>query len=74
MTDGSQTTPWTFADLNGAPPKIVQRHTQTVADGRGCQRTLSAVTNVVIDVEACGPSIANEAGEIADQMAARATP
>jgi hypothetical protein len=74
MTDGNQTTPWTFGELNGAPPKIVQRHTQAIADGRACQRTLSAVSNVVVDVEACGPSITNEASLIADQMVAKVTP
>jgi hypothetical protein len=32
------------------------------------------VSNVVVDVEACGPSITNEASLIADQMVAKVTP
>jgi hypothetical protein len=74
VTDGNQTTPWTFANLNGAPPKIMQRRTQAIAEGRVCQRVLSAVSSVVIDVVACGSNIGNEAGQIADQMAAKVTP
>lgn len=74
VTDGNQTTSWTFAELDGAPPRIVQRHTQPVVNGRVCQRVLSAVSRVVIDVQACGLSITNEGGQIADQLAARVTP
>ncbi|MGB6205846.1 sensor domain-containing protein, partial [Mycobacterium sp.] len=74
VNDGNQTTPWTFADLNGAPPRLVQRRTQAIADGRACQRVLSAVSHVVIDVVACGTNITNEAVQIADQMAAKVAP
>jgi serine/threonine kinase PknH len=74
VTDGNQTNQWTFGDLNGAPPKIVQRHTQAVPGGRVCQRALSAVSHVVIDVSACGRNITNEASQIADQIAAKVTP
>jgi serine/threonine kinase PknH len=74
VTDGNQTTPWTFAELNGAPPRIMQRHTEAVPNGRVCQRVLSAVSRVVIEVQACGLSITNEGGQIADQMAAKVTP
>jgi serine/threonine kinase PknH len=74
MTGGSETNQWMFADLNGAPPKIVQRRMQPATGGRVCQRTLSAVSHVVIDVEACGLSITNEGSQIANQMAAKVTP
>jgi serine/threonine kinase PknH len=74
VTDGNQTTPWMFAELNGAPPRIVQRRSQVGAEGRVCQRVLSAVSRVVIDVVACGSSITNEGGQVADQIAARVTP
>jgi serine/threonine kinase PknH len=50
------------------------RRSQVGADGRVCQRVLSAVSRVVIDVVACGASITNEAGQVADQMAAKVTP
>jgi hypothetical protein len=35
---------------------------------------LSAVTRIVVDVHACGQTITNEGGQIADQMAAKVTP
>lgn len=72
VTDGNQTVQWNFGPVNGAPPRIVQRHTQA-AGGHVCQRVLSAVSTVVIDVQACAPDITNEAGQIADQMAAKVT-
>jgi serine/threonine kinase PknH len=74
VTDGNQTSPWTFGDVNGAPPRIVQRRTQAVADGHVCQHVLSVVSRIVIDVHACGQTITNEGGQIADQMAAKVTP
>jgi hypothetical protein len=74
VIDGNRTTPWTFSELNGAPPRIMQRRTQVGAEGRVCQRVLNAVSRVVIDVVACGANITNEAGQVADQMAAKVTP
>jgi hypothetical protein len=64
---------WNFANPTGAPPKITQVHTQ-LHGGRTCQHALSAVSNIVIDVVACGAQIADEASRIADQMAARVKP
>lgn len=74
VTDGNKTTPWTFADFNGAPPRITLRRSQVGAEGRVCQRVLTAVSRVVIDVVACDASVTNEAGQVADQMAAKVTP
>jgi hypothetical protein len=74
LTDGNQTTTWNFGNLSGAPPRIVQEHTVPGANSRICQRVLSAVSRVVIDVQACGQSITTEGGQIADQMAAKVTP
>lgn len=74
VAHGNQTTPWTFSELNGAPPRIMQRRAQAVPNGRVCQRVLSAVSRVVIDVVACRTSITNEAGQVVDQMAAKVTP
>ena len=73
MTTPGKTFHWNFAKPTGAPPKITQVHTQ-LHGGRTCQHALSAVSNVVIDVVACGQTITNEAGQIADQMAAKVTP
>jgi serine/threonine kinase PknH len=64
---------WNFAKPIGAPPKITQVHTQ-LHGGRACQHALSAVSNIVIDVVACGPQIADEGSRIAEQMAAKVTP
>jgi serine/threonine kinase PknH len=64
---------WNFANPTGAPPKITQVHTQ-LHGGRTCQHALSAVSNIVIDVVACGAQIADEGSRIADQMAAKVTP
>ncbi len=74
VTEGSQTTPWTFAELQGATPRIVQRHTQAIADGRACQHVLNAITHVVIDVVACGPGITDEGSQVAAMLAARVAP
>lgn len=63
---------WNFANPAGAPPKITQVHTQ-LHGGRACQHALSAVSNVVIDVVACGAQITDEGSRIADQMAAKVT-
>jgi hypothetical protein len=73
-TDGNQTSTWAFGDFNGAPPRIVQRRTETGANGRVCQHVLSAVSSVVIEVLACGQTITTQGGQIADQMAAKVTP
>jgi serine/threonine kinase PknH len=74
VADGAQTTPWTFGELKGQPPRIVQRRTHAIAGGRECQHVLRAVSRVVIDVIACGNSITNQASVVADQMAAKVTP
>lgn len=69
--NGNESTQWTIGELNGAPPRIAQHHTEAVANGRGCQHVLSAVSRVVIEVQACGQGgITNQAGQMADQMAA----
>jgi serine/threonine kinase PknH len=60
---------WTFGKLTGDPPKIALLTTQAHAEGWGCQHVLSAVSNVVLDVNACGYSITNQAGRIADKIA-----
>lgn len=67
-----QPSKWTFASLNGKPPTITLNRVQVGAsNNRGCQHALSAVSNVVIDVDACKWFITNEGGQIADKMAAK---
>jgi len=46
---------WQFGKLTGAPPE------NCAVDGWACQRVLRAVSNVVLDVDACGYGITDEA-------------
>ncbi|HZU48403.1 MAG TPA: sensor domain-containing protein, partial [Mycobacterium sp.] len=71
LTEGNQTVQWSFGDVTGASPKIAQPHNQVVPGGVSCQRALSAVSNIVVDVQACAPVITNESSRIANQMTAR---
>ncbi len=46
-----ETVKWALASLNGEPPSITLNETQVGASNNwGCQRALSAVSNVVVDV------------------------
>jgi PknH-like extracellular domain len=63
---------WTFGDFTGDVPKIALRYNRKNARGWACQRALSAVRNVVIDVKACAFKIDNEGIQVADKIAAKA--
>ncbi|ETW24460.1 sensor domain-containing protein [Mycobacterium gastri] len=71
FTTSSKSSEWTFGDVTGAPPKITQVRTETDGSGKTCQHVLKAVSDVVIEVEACGTDIADGAGQIADQMSTK---
>jgi serine/threonine kinase PknH len=73
--DSGGTLTWTIGNLVGDAPKITQLSTPASGSKRGapCQHALSAVSNVVIDIDACAPQISDEGGRIADAMAANAT-
>jgi serine/threonine protein kinase len=64
---------WTFANFAGDPPKISLIMNRHNARGWACQRALSAVWNLVIDVKACDFKIGNEGVVAADKIAANAT-
>jgi hypothetical protein len=64
---------WTFANFAGDPPKISLIMNRHNARGWACQRALSAVWNLVIDVKACAFKIGNEGVLAADKIAAKAT-
>ncbi|VBA50725.1 sensor domain-containing protein [Mycobacterium pseudokansasii] len=69
-----ETVKWALASLNGEPPSITLNETQVGASNNwGCQRALSAVSNVVVDVNVngCGYHIANEGRQLADKMVAK---
>jgi serine/threonine kinase PknH len=70
-TTGSRgTVNWTFGDPKVEGPKITQLRTN--GDGSSeCQRVLTAVSDVVLDVRACARSVTDQGSKIADQMAAQ---
>ncbi|EPQ76227.1 serine/threonine-protein kinase PknH/PknJ [Mycobacterium marinum] len=70
QVNNGKTSRWTFRDVSGAPPKIsLQRD---LADSVVvCQHVLSAVSNIVLDVNVCAPNVTDQASEIADTMAAK---
>jgi serine/threonine kinase PknH len=61
---------WTFGNLAGAPPRITQPRTPGDPNRPACERALSAVSDVVLDVMACAVGIGDQGGQITDQMAA----
>ncbi|MEE6138968.1 sensor domain-containing protein [Mycobacterium sp. 050128] len=68
VTAAAGTAHWNFGNPAGAAPKITLERTRK--DGTNqCQRVLSAVSSVVLDVLACAPAVQNRGVEIADQMA-----
>lgn len=73
LTLKGQTLPVTTADLVGDVPTIALRITSEDGRGWACQHTLSVVSNVVVDAEACGYQIDDQGRQIADKIAANAT-
>jgi serine/threonine-protein kinase len=70
QVNGGITSEWTFREISGNPPNIALQH--SLANGPVvCQHVLSAVANVVLDVNVCAPGTINQARQIANQMADR---
>ena len=63
---------WTFGAVTGDPPTITQVRTPRDKARPSCQRVLSAVSDVVLDVQACTVGVTNQGSQITDQMAANA--
>ena len=53
VNDGT-TSVWTFREISGNPPNIALQHTLANSPVV-CQHVLSAVSNVVLDVNVCAP-------------------
>lgn len=70
---GTEKYTWTVGDITGVAPKITQTFTLDGGNGYGCQRVLRAVSNMAIDVKACGDHISDEASRIAGRLAAAVT-
>ncbi|MEM6107729.1 serine/threonine-protein kinase PknH/PknJ [Mycobacterium sp. 050272] len=64
------TSEWTFREVSGNPPNIALQHTLANSPVV-CQHVLSAVSNVVLDVNGCAPGIINQPRQIANDMATR---
>ncbi|WP_131805923.1 sensor domain-containing protein, partial [Mycobacterium alsense] len=62
---------WSFAQLNGSPPKITMVETQEGADGWACERAMGVSNNVVADVSACGYHIVDQGAQILDKILAK---
>jgi len=61
---------WTFGNVAEAPSKITQSRMPGDPSRAGCERVLSAVSDMVLDVMACEVGIQDQGGQIADAMAA----
>lgn len=64
---------WNVGDVTGEAPKITQEFTLEGGNGYGCQRVLRTVSDLVIDVKACGDGIDDGANRIAGRLAASVT-
>jgi serine/threonine-protein kinase len=71
VTNKGKTYRWTFAQINGSPPKMTVMDTQEGADGWECQRAMSQANNVIVDVNACGYHISDQGGQITDKIVAK---
>ncbi len=61
---------WTLGDVTGDPPTITMVRTPKDTARPACQRVLSAVSDVVLDVEACAVGVADQGTQITQKMAA----
>jgi serine/threonine-protein kinase len=69
VNDGT-TSVWTFREISGNPPNIAMQHSLANSPVV-CQHVLSAVSNVVLDVNVCAPGTINQARQITNQMATK---
>jgi serine/threonine-protein kinase len=73
VTVDGQTDRWTPGNVVGVTPEISQLRTLDGGGDFACQHVLSAVLNLVVDVRACGYKVNEQARQVADKMAAKAT-
>jgi hypothetical protein len=64
---------WRLDDVTRENNLITQHSTQTTVDEWACQHALSVVSNLTVEVFACGYSIREEAATVANKMIANAT-
>jgi serine/threonine-protein kinase len=68
VTNKGKSYTWTFAQINGGPPRMTLADTQEGADGWECQRAMGVANNVIVDINACGYHINDQGGQIADKI------
>ena len=73
LKDAETTYRWEVGDVKAEDNLITQPTTQNDAKGWACQHALSVVSNLTVEVFACGYSIRDEAATIANKMIANAT-
>jgi serine/threonine kinase PknH len=71
LTTEMNTLYWTFGELTGNPPTITQVRMPKDQSRPSCQRVLSAVSDVVLDVEACAVGVTDQGSAIAEKMTAK---
>ncbi|WP_172831720.1 sensor domain-containing protein [Mycobacterium asiaticum] len=72
FTSAGKGTDWTFGDVTGGEGKISQVRTENNGSARSCQHALSAVGDLVIEIQACGNDITDGGTRLAEQIAAKA--
>ncbi len=73
VTNTDNQSHWNFRDVTQTNTKIVQSRTQDAGDNWACQHALSTVSNLVVEVVACGLQVNDQASQISDEMIANAT-
>lgn len=69
VDDGGDEYHWRFGGLTIKGTTMSQTATQTNSDGWACQHALGAVSDVIVETAACKLDLADEAVEIAEQIA-----
>jgi serine/threonine kinase PknH len=72
QSQGGASIRWTIGNLVGDVPTVTQVNAQQ-GNSFTCQRAMSAVLNVVVDVDACAAQVSTQGRQIADKMTANAT-
>ncbi|SON63420.1 Serine/threonine-protein kinase PknH [Mycobacterium simulans] len=70
QVNNGNTSEWTFREVSGNPPNIALQRS-LAGSPVVCQHVLSAVANMVLDVNVCAPGTINQARLIANAMAAK---
>jgi hypothetical protein len=70
---GADQQSWNIEDVKNNGSTIAQLTTEEGGNGWGCQHALANVSNVIIDVDACGTNITNEGSDIAAKMVSNAS-